>query len=394
VSSTSVETRVTMLVRNGYTNDTRVEREARTLADAGHHVTVVAEASPGRPARERGTGIDVVRIARSGPRIPGYRLLAHERHLRLALRETRPDILHAHDTDALGVVGPVADRLRIPFVFDSHELWLGRSSRGHGALYHRLAMAYYGRIERRWIPSAAAVMVANPPVAPFLARRYGLTRVEEVPNYPAEREVVEARDVRGLARGADIPRDAAIVMYVGGIGPERGIETLVEAMSQVPDAHLVFLGGGGLESEIRHRVAECGIADRTHFLGMVPSDDVVPYAASATVGILSTVPTSQNNRLALPNKIFQYMAASVPVVASDFPQIRDVVVGSEAGVVYDPTDVEDLARAIRGYTEDPALASRHGANGRRAISETYHWDVSAARLLDIYRRVSDTGYRP
>lgn len=376
-----------MLVRNAFTHDTRVEREAATLVGAGFAVTVVAEGAAGLAARERREGVDVIRVPRRGPPLPGLRFVAHQWRLRRAVGRTAPDVLHAHDTDALQVVGPVGRRLRVPVIFDSHELWLGRSARGHGSLYHRLAQAYYGWIERRFVPAAAAVIVANPPVAEVLERRYGLAHVHAVPNYPAERGPVVRRELRSLPGGDAIPPGAPVVLYVGGITPERGVEQLVDAMVSVPDAHLVFLGGGGLEPEIRQRVADRGLGGRTHFLGMVPSAEVVPYTASATVGILSTVPTNLNNQLALPNKIFQYMAASVPVVASDYPQIREVVEGSGAGVVYDPLDTAALAAAIRGYTDDPQRAARDGANGRRAVSERYHWDASAATLLDVYRRV-------
>jgi glycosyltransferase involved in cell wall biosynthesis len=384
----SARSRVTMLVRNPYTHDTRIEREAATLVGAGFSVTIVAETAPGLPLREQRDAVLIVRVPRRGPSLPGLRFIAHQWRLQRALERTRPDILHAHDTDALQSAGPVGARLGIPVVFDSHELWLGRSARGRGFLYHRLAQAYYGWIERRYLPAAAAVMVANPPVAAILRQRYGLARVHEVPNYPVERGPVERRELRSLPGGEAIPDGAPIVLYVGGIAMQRGIEQLVDAMVAVPQAHLVFLGGGGLEPEIRRRVAERDLADRAHFLGMVPSADVVPFAASATVGIVSTMPTDQNNELALPNKIFQYMAASVPVVASDFPQIREVIDASACGVVYDPTDVSALAAAIRGYTEDPVRAEREGANGRRAVTERYYWDISAERILEVYRRVA------
>ena len=378
--------RVTMLVRNPFTHDTRVEREARTLTEAGYRVTVVAEAAD-RPATEERDGVRVVRVPRRGPRIPGLRFLAHGWRIARTIEGTRPDLLHAHDADALQVIGPIGRRRGIPVVYDSHELWLGRSARGHSSLYHVLAQAWYGRVERRFVPSAAAVIVANPPVAGELERRYGIGGVVSVPNYPAEADPVEPRDLRELPAGQGIPPGVPIVLYVGGMTPERGIEELVDAMVDVPDAHLVFLGGGGLEPLIRARVVARGIAARSHVLGMVPSDDVVPFAASARVGILSTMPSNLNNRLALPNKLFQYMAAGVPVVASDYPQIREVVEHGGCGILVDPTRAGALAAAIRVYTADADRARRDGANGRRAVSERYHWGIAAERLVDVYRRV-------
>lgn len=378
--------RVTMLVRNAFTHDTRVEREARTLANAGYRATVVAEAGPELPVREERDGFRVVRLARRGPPIPGLRFLVHRWRLARAVERTRPDLLHAHDADALQVIGPLGRRRRIPVIYDSHELWLGRSARGHSPLYHRLAQAYYRGIERRYVPTAAAVIVANPPAAPELERRYGISGVIAVPNYPAEAAAVPSRDLRELPGGRAIPDGVPLVLYVGAMSPERGIEELVDAMVDVPDAHLVLLGGGGLEAAIRARIMQRGIVARSHLVGMVASEEVVPFAASARVGILSTMPTNLNNRLALPNKLFQYMAAGIPVVASDYPQIREVVEAASCGLLVDPTRAGKLSAAIRVYTGDADRAARDGANGRRAISERYHWGVAAERLLEAYRR--------
>ena len=385
MTSPAASRRVTMLVRNHFTNDTRVEREASSLARAGYAVTVVATAAVGLPAREARAGAKVIRVAGPLRRIPGLRFLATVWRLQSVVERTRPDILHAHDTDALQSIGPAARRLRVPLVYDAHELWLGRSARGRSPLYDRLARTYFGWIERRYIPRAAAVIVANPLVGPELERRYGIDGVIPVPNYPVLSDAVEPpRDLRSLPGGDRIPAEAPLVLYSGGITIERGIEQLVDAMQLLPGAHLAFMGAGGLEPEIRARVTRLGLDDRIHFLGMVPSDDVVAYSASATVGVLATVPTSLNNILALPNKIFQYMAAGIPVVASDYPQIREVIEGSGAGRLMDSSDPASIAGALRAIIDDPAAAREAGARGRAAVERTYHWSVPERTLLDIY----------
>ena len=376
-----------MLVRNAFTHDTRVEREARSLAAAGHRVTIVAEARPGLPLREEKASASVIRVPRPLARVPALRFLAYVWRLRSVVEKTRPDVLHAHDTDALQSMGPAARRLGVPFVYDAHELWLGRAARGHSGVYDRLARAYYGLVERRHVPRAAAVIVANPGVGPELERRYGIRGVRAVPNYPVEIGPVERRELRSLPGGDRIPHDAPIVLYSGGITIDRGIEQLVQAMTEVPDAHLVFMGAGGLEPEIRRLVSQLGLDDRVHFLGMVPSDEVVAYTASATVGVLSTVPVSLNNVLALPNKIFQYMAAGIPLVASDYPQIREVVEGSGAGRVMDSSDPSAIAAALRAVLADPDAARAAGERGRAAVVSTYHWAVSERTLLEVYRQV-------
>lgn len=377
-----------MLVRNAFTNDTRVEREARTLSDAGYEVTIVADGREGLPPTERRAGAAVYRVARRGPNVPLLRFVAHRWRLEAALRRTRPEILHAHDADALQSVGPVASRLRIPFVYDSHELWLGRTARGRSRPYDAINRLWYRWVEGRYVPRAALVMVANPGVGPELERRYRIAEVAIVPNYPAEATEVVPRDLRDLPSGHRIPADAPLVLYVGGLMPHRGLEQLIVAMAELPDAHLVCLGaGGGSTAEIERELERRGIAARAHLIPPVPSAEVVPYAASATIGVSIVQPASLSYRLALPNKLFQYMAAGIPVVASDFPDVRRVLEGSGAGIVVDPENPRAVAAAIRRLIDDPALARGMGAAGRLAVRDRFNWQTSAQELLRGYRAI-------
>src|SRR4029453_977833 len=108
------------------------------------------------------------------------------------------------------------------------------------------------------------------------------------------------------------------------------IEGLVRAMTDLPTARLVLLGGGGLAPALRDLADQLAVGERVHLLAPVPSAEVVAYAASGTIGVSPIIPSCLNYRYSLPNKLFQYMAAGIPVVASDFDQVRDVVLGSDA----------------------------------------------------------------
>ena len=374
-----------MLVRNPYTHDSRVEKEARTLLEAGHRVTVLADCATGMPERERRpTGEAVMRLARRGPPLPGVRFVIHELRLAATLVRLRPDLLHAHDSNALLPVALAARRLRIPFVYDAHDLWLGRPRRDRGPVAFALNQAWYTVVERLLIPRAAATLTVSPPIARRLQRRYGLRTVALVPNYPERRTAPTQRDLRGLAGGDRLAQDRPIVLYLGGLMGGRGLEQLVDAMAVVDGPQLVLLGDGQLAEPLRARAMALGIGDRVHLLPPVPPDEVVAHAASADVGVSPIVPSCLNYRYSLPNKLFQYMAAGIPVVASDFPQVRDVVESSGAGIVADTTRPAAIAAAIERVLSDPENARRMGERGRSAVSERYHWGASAQRLLEVY----------
>ncbi len=374
-----------MLVRNSYTHDTRVEKEARSLTDAGYDVTVVADAAPGLPAHERRPdGTTVVRVERALGSLPGLRLLLHDLRLAGVLRALAPDVLHAHDSNALVPVTLAARRLGVPFVYDAHELWLHRPRRGRGWLYSRLFEAYYRLIHRWSLPRAAATLTVSAHIARHLARHYGLREVALVPNYPELDPGREVRSIHDLAPDR-IPADAPIVLHLGGLIAERGLEELVRAMASRPDAHLVFLGTGADWPALRDLAQELGIGDRVHQLDPVPSHEVVAYTRSAAIGVVATAPTALNNRYSLPNKLFQYMAAGIPVVASDLPEIRGVVASAGAGYLVDPERPEAIAEALGRLLDDPVEARAMGARGSEAIESRFNWTTAADSLVAAYR---------
>lgn len=377
-----------MLVRNTFTHDSRVDKEARTLSESGQRVTVVAEAGPGLSRRESRDGYEVIRVPRPLARIPLLRFFAYRQRLVGALVRTRPDILHAHDSDTLEPVAAAARRLGVPFIYDAHELWLGQVRRGRSRPYWWAFLAYYWIIERWLMRRAAAVITVSPPIARHLERAYRLPCVHLVPNYPEAGVEPVPRDLRSLPGGEAIPAEAPIVLYLGGIMPGRGIEQLVTAMGDVPGAHLVFLGYGAMIDQVMALAGRLGIQDRVVRLGPVPADEVVEYSASANVGVSAAIPSCLSYEYSLPNKLFQYMAAGLPVVASDFAHVRAVVTDTGAGLTVDMTQPSRIAAALRAVLGDPSEGSRMGRHARQAVVGQFNWSAAAHELLAVYATVS------
>jgi len=383
VAERPVKGHVVMLVRNPYTHDSRVEKEVRTLLGDGYRVTVVADAAPDAAPREQRDGATVIRVPRRASAVPGLRYLVHELRLVRILCRLRPDSLHAHDSNALVPVALAARRAGVPFIYDAHDLWLGRPRRDRSRLYFALSQLTYRFIERTFVHRAAAVITVSRPIANHLARRYGLDRVELVHNFPDLR-TPERRELRGRPDATSIPENRRIVLYLGALMGGRGLENLVDAVPHVEGADLVLLGSGALEAPLVRRAREAGSADRVHLLAPVPSNEVVDYAASADVGVSPIVPSCLNYRYSLPNKLFQYMAAGVPVVASDFPQVREVVRDSGCGLVVDTSRPADIAAAVNWILSDPGRALVMGERGRAAVEERYNWSTAADVLLSVY----------
>lgn len=466
-----------MFVKNSFEYDARVTKEARTLVEAGHHVTVVAYHVSGVTAQHeiRPDGIEVRRISRVNFGVDALNRLAaryagtiEERHSRLtgdpvdvdrARREGRlqppstaapgsetrievsapsgpppsplsklwgqvstpllrsvtklarfgfrvvkgvmgrqgramktwainrrmiaigveeaADVYHSHDLNTL-YIGHVCKRRRpgSKLVYDSHELQTERSRMGFW--WKRWALWN----ERRWLPSADALIVASPPWIDHIRNLYGSVPDPAVPviNVPETTEVVP-RDLRpelGLAPGTPL------LLYQGSIQENRGIEPAIDAVELLDEVILVIVGYGYYRDTLEDQVAARGLKEKVRFFGPIPNQELLHWTASADVGLCNIVNASLSYYTTLPNKLFEYMMAEVPVLGSDSPGIGRVVAETGVGEVVDPIDPESLAAATRKILADPEPYRA----ACRVARERYNWEVESRRLLHVYASLS------
>ncbi|HET9614928.1 MAG TPA: glycosyltransferase, partial [Candidatus Limnocylindrales bacterium] len=186
-----------------------------------------------------------------------------------------------------------------------------------------------------------------------------------------------------------LPADRAVVLYHGGLFPERGIEQLIEAMPALPDADLVLMGYGALTAVLPAWIAASPAGDRIHVVPAVPPAELHDWVASADVAAMPIQPSTLNHRLTTPNKLFEAMAAGVPVVVSDLPGMATIVRETGCGVVCDPRDPTSVAAAIRSILELPAAErAAYAERAARAADETYNWEAQADILLAEYGRLT------
>jgi glycosyltransferase involved in cell wall biosynthesis len=180
-----------------------------------------------------------------------------------------------------------------------------------------------------------------------------------------------------------------VVLYHGGLSPHRGIEQLMDAIPDVPGAVLILLGYGSLRAELETLAADPAHAGRVHLLPAVPPTDLIEWVASADVVAMPIQPSTLNHRYTTPNKLFEAIAAGVPVVASDLPGMAPTVREADAGLLVDPTDPAQIAaacRALLAESADEAAARR--ARILAAAHDTFNWEHQAEVLLDEYGRLT------
>lgn len=292
---------------------------------------------------------------------------------------------HAHDLPAL----PAALRARElnggVVVYDSHEIFV---ESGRNALRPASVRRSMRFVERKLAAGAAALVTVNDSLAELLGRELAVPRVIVVRNCPARWTPPDPPERRFHA-ALGLPAGTRVVLYHGGLVRERGIEQLLAAVPALPaDAVVVLLGYGPLRDTLAEQSRSAGMAGRVHVLDAVPPAELLAWVAGADVGVVAIQPTTLNHRLSTPNKLFETLAAGVPVVASDFPAMRAIVIDDPdgpLGAVCDPTDPAALASAIRGLLElPPRAAADLRATCLRAAHARYSWEAEAGKLAALY----------
>jgi len=295
-------------------------------------------------------------------------------------------VYHGHDLTALPAAMWAAEARAAHLVYDSHEIFL---ESGVNAARPGWARAMLARVERRGIARADALVTVNEALAEELSRRYEPRRVLIVRNCPPRWTPPDPRPE--LIRNATgIPGTSPIALYHGGFSLHRGLETFAAALLEpgLEAVHAVYLGYGALRPMLDKLARDSRFGGRLHVLDAVPPEELLPWIASADVGIMTSLPSTLNHLLATPNKLFECLAAGVPVVASDFPLLRRVILENPdgpLGVVCDPADVASVGAAIRSImTSDPAALARLRQRCLAAAHHRWNWETEVAGLLDLY----------
>lgn len=291
-----------------------------------------------------------------------------------------PDVLHIHDPELLPLSW-IAARIGARTIYDAHEdvprdildkYWVPKWARKPLSLM-------IDRVERALAKSLDHVIAATPSIA----RRFAADRVVSVQNYPR----LEEFPFGGRAGTAEGRND---FIYVGSITRIRGLTEVVQAMALLgpeSSSRLVLAGPFSPESYREELQAEPGWV-RVDYRGVVDRAEFPDLYRTARAGIVTFHP--ENNHLeAQPNKLFEYMAAGLPVIASNFPLWADLVKGTESGILVDPRNPSRIAEAMQDLLEDDELVGRMGGNGRRAVIERFNWNSEAEKLRGLYSSYRD-----
>ena len=367
--------RICMVAFTDLHYDYRIYREATSLHHAGHQVVIIA--SSFNPAPLEGWDDFEIHLIPVDRKRSLRRLYPFfwQRAYRLLLN-ARPDVYHAHDLDALWPAVRAARRLDRPLVYDSHEFWIEQSS-----LVNRPLMRSFWSVLERWlIKRADRIITVSESIAESLCTRYRLDEVVVLRNLPLFREKIQSNLIRETL---NLPANRPIVLYQGGFLTENGLREQIEAAADFEDAALVLIGNGPSEEALREQVRVNGLDDRVFFIPRVPFHQLHRYTCSADLGLCLIKGTGKSFYYSLPNKLFEYMMAGLPVLASNFPEMQRVVHETHTGVTVDPTDIDSIRQRVAEFLAD---AKRRAACGQASLeaAQRYNWEREADQLTKLY----------
>lgn len=400
--------RVLQITALPFPPEIRVVKEGLTLAEAGYLSAVLCPPIKGRPERELWRGIDVFRPAMLSASASAADKLIYQsmffspawfKAIRHVLAEYPADVIHVHDI-WLGRTA-FAARGRQKMVMDLHEnmpaavVQYLKGYRGGMKLFNAVFRNPLRvlRYERALLTKSDRVFVVVEEAAQRVLETHPALPAEKVINV----ENLESKEFIAEIGTAEkvLARDHFSVLYIGGFGPHRGIDTLIRAMTHIKawgvNARVHLVGARPRSAYLQmleQLIAELDVASHVTVTGWVPPEKVLAYVRQASVG---AVPHHSNphTNTTIPHKLFQYMIASTPVLVSTSPPLARTARASGAGVVFQAGNDRDCAEKIRDMAAEPGRLADYGVRGYKYVMQDGHnWeDESAPRLIAAYDRL-------
>jgi len=350
-------------------------KELKTLAGAGYDVTIIAP----HTKKETIGGIKIVPLTRSRSRF--YRIFFLTRKAyKLAIKE-KAAVYHFHDPELLPWVIRLKKKTGAKIIYDVHEdyprqilakKWIPSILRGSMArffnFYEKRAAKKLDFIITVGEDVQERLRTANPKID--TVKNFSLTE-----NFNIKRKQAKKNGVFNL-------------IYVGGLAEARGITQIVQAMEHLSDNVRLMLLGKFFSDTYEETVKSLkGFKKAKHF-GKIPFERIPDYLFQAHIGIICLWPTESYYRSVEPTKLFEYMSAGLPIIASNFPSWQKIVEENKCGICVDPLKPKEIAGAVERLIRHPEEMKRMGENSRKLVMEKYNWQGEGKKLLAIYEKLT------
>jgi glycosyltransferase involved in cell wall biosynthesis len=370
----------------------RLMRDATALVKAGFKVTFVdVEDEHTRPVEEEIEDVHFKHIFMStwytNTRFkPWFLVKLVLMYIRSTVRliRTPADIYHVHVEKAFLPTYIAARVRRKPLIFDLPDLPF---SDPHLTRW-RMLTTLSERLLARLIPYSSRIITSSPLFAQEIGKSYPDAEVRVILNVPAYRTVAKSDRLR---RYLGLDPEVRIALFQGYIQPDRELDRLVLAAAFLePKTVIVMMGNSyrGVSSQLEALIAREGLADRVKIIPQVPYEELLDWTASANIGLISSSPDySLSVRYALPNKLFEYLMAGLPVLSMDVDAIADVLRTYDVGLVVSSLEPSAIGAGINTLLADREALARMRQNALKIARNEFNWEKESPRLIRLYQEI-------
>lgn len=353
---------------NLYT-DQRVEKVCRTLHENGYTIELIGNTWGGAPELKRPYPVSRIPLK---SKILRFAYIEFNRKLysEILRRADKDTVLLCNDLDAVIPGFLVSRKLGIPMVFDSHEIYTEMPSvRG------RWVQKIWRLVEKLTVPKQKYMMTASESYAEWFAQTYRIKKPTVIQNFPRKINY-------SLPAQSDSSR--RIILYQGAINPSRGLDKVIPAMRSIENAELWIAGDGPQKENYEKLTEKLQLNGKIKFLGKIEPDELRKITAKADVGLSIEENNGLSYYYSLPNKVSDYIQAGVPVVVSDFPEMKKVVEKFGVGEMISNHSEEELSEKIKTVLE-------HGKDFYKAQLDAaagqLNWEAEEPKLLELFETV-------
>jgi glycosyltransferase involved in cell wall biosynthesis len=362
---------IILAVTNDITTDQRLIRTAFTLHKMNSHVSVIGRRYHGKnyPADALFEAIRMNLFFNKGP------LFYAEYNIRLFFRllVMKADVLVSNDLDTLAAVYLASKIKNRVLVYDSHEYFTEVPELKDRQLVKHI----WEKIESLMLPHIRFSSTVSPPIADAYMKKYNI-HMEVIRNLPFRKMPAEAPSFH-LRKHPE-----KIIIYQGALNMGRGLEMAIEAMHHTENIQLLIIGQGDIESKLKELTLSLGLTHKVTFTGRISPGKLFDYTVQADLGISLEEDLGLNYRYALPNKVFDYIQAGVPVLVSDLPEVRSLVLRYDVGAINHSRTPAELGALFSSILEDDTKIRAWKRNLQKAAAELC-WENEEQKLLDLYQ---------
>lgn len=375
--------RIILSATSDLISDQRIHKIALTLAQNGYKVTVAGRYRRHKhvmPQRQ-------YKSIRLKMLFNSTALFYAEFNLRLFfyLLFSRFDILVSNDLDTLpaNVAVSLIRKWHLKkLVYDSHEYYTELPELVHRELIRKI----WTMIEKILLPHIKHCYTVCESIAGIYNAKYGID-MKVVRNIPFRKKAPNACIPSMVKEIAKQTAGKKVIIYQGAVNMGRGIEKMLDALVFLPDTVFLIVGSGEIDTQISRLIQEKELASKVIQTGKVPFEQLPYYTALANIGISLEENLGLNYYYALPNKLFDYIHAGIPVLTSDFPEMRKIVEKYQTGFLIQDKSPQNIALSIRQMYNNQTLMNTWRANCKTA-SKALCWEKESEKLLSIYQKIS------